>query len=783
MAASTIFFNGRVISIPGSYSEVDASGLEQVGLSAAGIVAVLGTAVGGTPAASLPEAGDFIRVKKPETGRELFRSGDLREVMDMLFAPGKDPDILGGAQEVVVMKTNPATQSTGVLPNATANCMDLTSSDYGAFTTQVNISVAAGTNKGKLITIIFEDDTIAGDDVGGDIMFNLKYVDSGDGWTTATAQVKGAGDVEVLGTRTALAGKDGDITVLGSNDKVYVVSTAAGDTTQTLTLWGLSAAGVAQSEVITLTGTTHVASQLTYLNGSNKVWGGKLSAACAGTVTVKDFTTELITVMSFAPATVTKGLYLGEAMYAASVISATVSGASTKKVILAGLSATGAAQLEILTLNAGGGVTGALVFSEIQHIIMGDVEAAQTVVYSGTIAKSLVTVQDTMQKVADYFNARAVTPVATTYGFIFTLVTGLTSFDPGDLDVASAVTNILSPLNPAFYADLWACIDWVNTNAQYMTAVASTGAKDGAPSNTAAPVFLSGGIEGSATSATYLAALNLLKKTRINSIVLLTQDAAVHADGDAHCAYMGGVGRSERDLFVGLLGDGVNTPPLPTTLSTKAEIKAQIIALNSRHTRAFAQSIERYNTAGVRASFYPHFQAAIAAGMQAGSPVGTPLTHKYANVLSIAQSTGATGWNPTDDSEEMIQAGLCFMENVEGVGRRIKRNITTYLISSNLAYIEGSVNEAVNYSVYNFRTNLEWAVGRKGFSGTVNATKSIATNTLGLLVGEEVLVAFQSLDVELIVDVMEVSVQIAPVLPINFVKSTIHLVTIPQVAA
>ena len=70
--ATSIFFGGRLISVPGSYSVVDASGLEQVGLSAAGIVAVLGTAEGGTPVSAISEVKDFLRVKKPEKARELF---------------------------------------------------------------------------------------------------------------------------------------------------------------------------------------------------------------------------------------------------------------------------------------------------------------------------------------------------------------------------------------------------------------------------------------------------------------------------------------------------------------------------------------------------------------------------------------------------------------------------------------------------------------------------------------------------------------------------------------
>jgi hypothetical protein len=165
--------------------------------------------------------------------------------------------------------------------------------------------------------------------------------------------------------------------------------------------------------------------------------------------------------------------------------------------------------------------------------------------------------------------------------------------------------------------------------------------------------------------------------------------------------------------------------------------------------------------------------------MQAGAPVGTSLSHKFANVLKIRQDSS---WNPTDDSEELIQAGLCMMETIDGVGRRVVRNITTHLSTSNLAFTEASVNEAVNYSVFNFRTEMERMVGKSGFAGSANAGKGIAINLLGLLVNVSI-IAFRSLNVELILDVLEVAVEIAPVLPINFVKSMIHLVTIPQSAA
>jgi hypothetical protein len=189
--------------------------------------------------------------------------------------------------------------------------------------------------------------------------------------------------------------------------------------------------------------------------------------------------------------------------------------------------------------------------------------------------------------------------------------------------------------------------------------------------------------------------------------------------------------------------------------------------------------VERYNTAGERQEFLPPFGACILAGMQGGAPVGTSLTHKYMNVLKFRNSNT---WNAVDDAEEMIQAGLVFGEVIDGVGRRVVRNVTTHLSTSNIAYTEGSVNQATNYAIFNFRTQMEKFVGARGFAGTIGAASGVAINTLGLLVGVA-LVSWRSLDIQLILDVLEVSVEIAPVLPINFVLSTIHLVSVPQSAA
>ncbi len=245
--ASTIFFNGQLISVPGSYSEVDATGLEQVGLGATGIVAMLGTAEGGRPASTINEIKDIIRINKPEAVRTTFRSGDLREAGGILFEPGQDADILAGAQQVVAMKVNPATQAAASFANAQGNAVDVTAEDFGAFTDQINVAIATGTNQGKLITIIFEDITEAFDDIGGDDIFTLDYEVGATTWGTVSATVdatvNAGGRVKVQATRAEL-GLDGDVTALLANGAARVVSAAPGDDTgQTITLYGLDATG------------------------------------------------------------------------------------------------------------------------------------------------------------------------------------------------------------------------------------------------------------------------------------------------------------------------------------------------------------------------------------------------------------------------------------------------------------------------------------------------------------------------------------------------------------
>lgn len=865
---TSIFFAGRVIYTPGSYSQVDASGLESVGLGAAGIVAVLGTAEGGKPVSAISEFRDIPRFNTPEKMAKAFRSGQLREVGDMLFAPAKDPDILAGAQEVLTMKVNPSTQSTGFLKAGVDNQIDLTSRDYGAFTTSINVDVQAGSTKGKALTIRFEDVVETVDNLGGDGMGTLSYDGGTRGYNTALMSVNAAGDITVQATRTS-AGQDGDLvtpgdhplvasvvevlaatqtgavasitsvdalagtvtltgltgmTVLheghlmtvtgaatGANNGTFLIKERLSATSvklvnaaavapdanngaiswlvtetgigQKITIYGLSG-GLPVKETLTLTGATVAAGTVVW--DSQGVAGAVISGATTVTTVTLRVVSAGATIFTFAAGVMDQGVVVGEYCYVNNTtISVVLSAAGAHQVLVFGKNASGTPIAEAMTTNGTTPVVSTVnTFASIDVVTLTNVPAGLTFTLSAQAAKTLATVQTTLKKVSDYFASKqailvnpAPPPTNLIRGFDFQFGTGSLSFAVKDLDI-QVNTDIKGPVVGKLTADLYAIVAWINQNSQLVSA-AESAASYTVPDNTPAPIFLGvqagsqSGVEGVALFSHYQAALNLLKKGRVNSVVDLSGDPAVAAALDAHCAYMGGIGRSERDGFVGLLNAGMTDVP------TKDEIKRQVIDINSRHIRAVGQAVERFNSAGERVEYLPPFLGAILAGAQAGSPVGTSLTFKYMNLLALRQHSS---WNPTDDSEEMIQAGLCFLENKEGVGRRVVRNITTHLSTNNIAFSEGSVNAAVNFAVFNFRTNMEFAVGKRGFAGTLAAARGVAVGTLGLLVDNVIITAYRSLFIELVVDVMDVSVEIAPVIPINFVRTTVHLVTIKQAA-
>ncbi len=769
MGATSLNFNNRTTRIPGAYTKIDASGLNSPAPGSAGRVAILGTADGGAPWSAYTNPEDIPVLRGAPALREAFIGGDLKEGAAMAFDPASDASV-AGAESVIAVKINPDTQGAVTLTNGAGNSVDVTSRDYGPEANQINLLVEAGTTNGKKISVAYDGKTETFDDVGGLAMLSLQYTEVPTlGWDTMTAEVLASG-VRANATRTE-AGLSASLANAPLNEVVEAVSSSAADVGQIVTVYGL-VGGVPTARQITLNGTTVVADTTAFDAGS--VFGVVLDSVCAGTITVQNPTGSLA-LYSIAPAALAAGGVRCLGMFATGAVSLVADGATTSDVIIAGRNATGQAVLEVVTLNGTTPVAGvATTWERIDFIALADVAGGVNVTLSGTAAQTANAVQSTLRKVADYFNALQVVSGGTTYGFAATLGTTNTSYLAANLDVTTAPVNADSPATAGLNAGLAAFVAALRDGSQFVTAAAASGATAGAPSNTPSPVYLSGGSLGTVTNADWQGALDLIRKADIDTIAVLTDDPAVHAMLSSHVTYRAGPGKAEADSFVGIANAA------RTGNATLTEVRAQIIAINNRNVRVFAQSFERFNTLGERTTFPAYMGAALLAGAQAGSALGNELTHTYMNVLSFAQDAS---WNPEDNAEDMLGAGLVFLERVPKQGIRVVRDITSAVTSDVSVFTSGGGNRMLNYMARELRAYIEEYTGDPTTQNTPNAIAGQARKKLKEFKAElGILREWKDLKVVLTGDQSPVSVALAPAIPLVFEPITISLYDAPLAA-
>lgn len=142
-------FNGAQIILPGAYSQIQASELVPSSQGLATVVAIIGDCTGGQPGVPL-----FFR--SGDQAKATLRSGNLLDAIRFAYDPSNDGS-QGGADLIVAIRANPATQSTLALAANAGTGITLTSRDYGAWTTGIQAKVEAGSVSGKKITIQYVD--------------------------------------------------------------------------------------------------------------------------------------------------------------------------------------------------------------------------------------------------------------------------------------------------------------------------------------------------------------------------------------------------------------------------------------------------------------------------------------------------------------------------------------------------------------------------------------------------------------------------------------------------
>jgi hypothetical protein len=306
--------------------------------------------------------------------------------------------------------------------------------------------------------------------------------------------------------------------------------------------------------------------------------------------------------------------------------------------------------------------------------------------------------------------------------------------------------------------------------------------------------FLAGGAKGASTNSGFQAGFDALLAMRCNTVVpLISRDAAdlipegltdpsstfdvasVNLQALTHCITASNTkNRSERNSY----------------LSVKDTFAAsQDAAQDLNHERAsmLFQDVEALNSEGEIVQLDPWAAACMVAGIQAGTPVGTPATFKRINANGIMHND----YNSKTQIDLAIDAGLIPLEELETGGFRVVVQNSTYGVDPNFVYNRPSVLYAADYVAYNLRQQLEAIfIGEKAKTGTAEAIKNTVISIMSSFLSEEIIVGddtndklgWKDLLVTIAGNTAKVDITITPVQGIDFVLATITLDDIRQSA-
>lgn len=152
--ATSVYFNGENITIPGAYSAIDTSGMTVKSNTGASIIAILGESRGGEPGAV-----NFL--SDPVTAKKVLKGGYLLKACQKAWNPVSATKIgvsLGGANTIAAIRTNVATKSKlEIKDTSEKTVVTLQSKDWGA-NTNYQVRVTDGTLKGTKTVTVYDQE-------------------------------------------------------------------------------------------------------------------------------------------------------------------------------------------------------------------------------------------------------------------------------------------------------------------------------------------------------------------------------------------------------------------------------------------------------------------------------------------------------------------------------------------------------------------------------------------------------------------------------------------------
>lgn len=278
-----------------------------------------------------------------------------------------------------------------------------------------------------------------------------------------------------------------------------------------------------------------------------------------------------------------------------------------------------------------------------------------------------------------------------------------------------------------------------------------------------------GGSEGAAIALSdYQTSLASLVNKDVHVITVQSDDDDVHQAVITHIAEARAAGR-ERNAWLGEEKD------LPlATLKTKAR------KLNNQNVALVGQQILVKFAWGAEI-LDPHWLAFTLAASQCALGVGVPLTRKNLNerVVDTFQS-----WDREKDVSLAISQGLVVLAR-GGLANnlRIERSVTTWLKDNNPFYSEVSAMDSINTSIRDLRLYLESEIGSTVTPSAAGRIEDRTRSRLNLQVANSVISAFANVKVQIVGDVAQITFDLAPVEPLNFITVVATIGRLGQNAA
>jgi hypothetical protein len=363
------------------------------------------------------------------------------------------------------------------------------------------------------------------------------------------------------------------------------------------------------------------------------------------------------------------------------------------------------------------------------------------------------------------------------------------------IELDKAVTTVLAAGTGYVSKNVKAAYDWLNSGQQPYVTAEDTGNifttvenKDISLLNVASPgtdFVLTGGSYGSVDATSYQGVLAEIYEdlNPIDAIVPIVDDYLTYSlTGSTtpdsifnyaylHAKHMSTLGSDERKAYFGYqfsASDG-DADTLVTTLASKAT------NFNSQYAVICSPRLQMFSQKGDLKTFNGTYTAAFVTGMIANFPVGEPITNKTVSGIVSVSTVFKNRQIIT-----LLDAGVLTIERLPSGIFRIVQGITTWITDDNFNKKEISVGLASNFVAKNCRSTLSTFVGKKNSPFVLQTIKGALIQILKDLESQEVIVgttefpAFRNIIISADGDIVRISFECSPVLPINYVLITVH---------